>query len=329
MNWWQVLLFPFAILYDLVTRFRNHLYNIGYKKSFDFEVDVIGVGNLSVGGTGKTPMVMYLIEYFVAKGRSVATLSRGYGRKTKGFRICGKEDNATTVGDEPYTYFERFRDNIVVSVCEDRALGIPFILAERPETDLILLDDSFQHRSVHPKFNILLTTSSRPFWTDFVLPSGLLRESRSGAKRADAILITKSREKKTHSEIESLNVPHFQTQVTYGSPQPLFKETPFDEVIVVAGLADNQPFVEYVENNFSVRQSFLFNDHHSYQSKDIESFIQYLGNEVGLITTHKDAVKLRAFEELQSYACVFIPIKVDFLEGEERFLQLMHENLKD
>ncbi len=329
MRWWQLLLYPFAILYDLVTRFRNHLYNIEYKKSFQFETPVISVGNLSVGGTGKTPMISYLIDYFLSKGRTVATLSRGYGRKTKGFRVCTMGDSPETVGDEPFTYYETYGDQILVAVGEDRALAIPFILAEQPETDVILLDDAYQHRSVIPAFSILLTTKQRPFWKDHILPSGLLRESGAGASRSDAIIVTKSDQLETYSFLAQIGKPFFQTAVSYGEPVFFRGETKrIDQVVALAGLANNRPFFDYVHSNFQVVSVHSFNDHHHYSEREIESFIEEIGGGT-LLTTHKDAVKLKMFPALENVSCAYIPINVSFLAEEERFLNMVEESLKD
>ncbi|MEJ2004898.1 MAG: tetraacyldisaccharide 4'-kinase [Cyclobacteriaceae bacterium] len=139
------LLRPFSLLYGLATAVRNHLYDSGHRTSFSFDRFVLSVGNLSVGGTGKTPMTEYLIG-LLGKEYSIATLSRGYGRKTKGYRVANDRDTAETIGDEPYQIFRKFPD-VTVTVCEERAVGIPFILADFPGTDVILLDDAFQHRS--------------------------------------------------------------------------------------------------------------------------------------------------------------------------------------
>ncbi|MEM9339655.1 MAG: tetraacyldisaccharide 4'-kinase [Bacteroidota bacterium] len=329
MRWWQVMLYPFAILYDLITRFRNHLYNIQYKKSFRFEVPVVSVGNLSVGGTGKTPMITYLIEYFLNQERSIAILSRGYGRKTKGFRVCTTKDTPGTVGDEPFTYFEKFGDQVLVAVGEDRAMAIPFILAEQPTTEVILLDDAYQHRSVKPSFNVLLTTAKRPFWEDYVLPSGLLRESRKGASRSDAIIVTKSNEQTHYPSLEKLGKPYFQTAVSYGVPVFFHgNPTTTGQVVAVAGLADNRPFFNHVEAHYQVSLTLSFNDHHHYNEKDIAAILSKMEG-CTLLTTHKDAVKLKTFSQLATVPCAFIPIKVTFLAEEERFLNMVEESLKD
>ncbi|MBK5280267.1 MAG: tetraacyldisaccharide 4'-kinase, partial [Bacteroidia bacterium] len=176
----RILLFPFTLLYDGITRFRNHLYNIGYSHSFRFEIPVIGVGNLNVGGSGKTPMIEYLVRLFMAN-RQIAILSRGYGRVTRGLRFAKESETARTFGDEPLQFFRSFQGKVNVVVCEDRAFAIPNILQEHPQTDLILLDDSFQHRSVNPQLNILLTEYAAPFYQDFLMPFGKLREARIGS----------------------------------------------------------------------------------------------------------------------------------------------------
>ena len=329
MSWWQGLLFPCAVIYDLITRFRNHLYNIEYKKSFAFETNVISVGNLSVGGTGKTPMVDFLIDHFLQKNKSVATLSRGYGRKTKGFRICSSDDSAQTIGDESFTYFEKYGNKIMVTVGEDRAMAIPFILVEEPELDVILLDDAYQHRTVRPNFSILLTTHARPFWSDHLLPSGRLRESKIGAERADVIVVTKSKSQQGFPELEKSNQPYFQTTVKYAEPVIFFGNSMERKVLAVGGLADNRPFFEYLENHFDVVKKISYADHHTYSESDMDTMFPYLNNDVTLITTHKDAVKLREFEKLRKFNCAYIPIKVSFLKDEERFLQMVNKSLKD
>lgn len=329
MNWWQVLLFPFSVIYDLITRLRNHLYNIGSKKSFEFEANVISVGNLSVGGTGKTPMVDFLIQHFLKKGKFVATLSRGYGRKTKGFIVCTKSESPETVGDEPFTYFEKYKERVMVTVCEDRALAIPFILAENPDLDVIILDDAFQHRTVVPSFSVLLTTHKKPFWRDYIMPSGTLREARKGAKRADAIIVTKSKKLESFQELEQLDVPYFHTKVEYGNATTFFGDSQKEKVVVACGLADNQPFIDYASEQFEVKKIFSFADHYAYTKRDIDALLSSLDNETMLVTTEKDFVKLKVFRELEAHTCSYIPINISFLKDEEHFLQMVEESLKD
>src|SRR4051812_38727618 len=186
----RLLLYPFAVLYNLVTRLRNHLYDIGHKPAFQFETPVITIGNLNVGGSGKTPMVEYLVE-LLKKDFKVATLSRGYRRETKGYRTATDSDTVRHIGDEPMQLFRKFGKDINVIVGEDRVFAIPNILHDFPETNVILLDDALQHRSVRARLSILVTEYSHPFYNDFVLPFGRLREARRGASRSDIVVVTK------------------------------------------------------------------------------------------------------------------------------------------
>ncbi|HEY3429026.1 MAG TPA: tetraacyldisaccharide 4'-kinase, partial [Cyclobacteriaceae bacterium] len=169
----KFLLLPFAMLYDVVMNIRNRLYDMKLKPSTTFDIPVIGVGNLAVGGTGKTPMTEHLIR-ILSPQYKVVTLSRGYGRKTKGFRIANNQDNAFTIGDEPYQIYKKFSPPVHVTVGEERALAIPTILQELDDTNVIILDDAFQHRRVVPGLSILLTEYGRPFYEDHVLPYGRL-----------------------------------------------------------------------------------------------------------------------------------------------------------
>jgi tetraacyldisaccharide 4'-kinase len=186
----RILLLPVAWLYEGITRLRNWLYDKGYKKSTSFPLPVISVGNLTVGGTGKTPHVEYLVR-LLKDQRQLVTLSRGYGRQTKGFLIADEQANAATIGDEPMQFYQKFGHQIKVAVGEKRVPAIEQILRLYPKTEIILLDDAFQHRAVRPCFSILLSDYHRPFYTDFVLPAGRLRESRKGAGRADAVIFSK------------------------------------------------------------------------------------------------------------------------------------------
>ncbi|MEL7146090.1 MAG: tetraacyldisaccharide 4'-kinase, partial [Bacteroidota bacterium] len=218
------LLFPFAVLYDLITRLRNHLYNIEYYKSFEFQTNVISVGNLTVGGTGKTPMIEYLIR-LLRDQYGLATLSRGYGRKTRGF-LQGDFDQTKVhdIGDEPFQYLLKFHDKVGIFVGEERAWAIPGILMERPGTEVILLDDAYQHRTVLPSLSILMTRYDRLFSADFLMPMGRLREARKGASRADAVVVSKCPfnfdEKAIIEDIRKYiapSIPVFFTSVAYGA----------------------------------------------------------------------------------------------------------------
>ena len=183
------ILFPFSVLYGIITSFRNFLFDIGILKSYSFSVPIIAVGNLSVGGTGKTPQIEYLIRLLSPKYK-LATLSRGYKRQSKGFVLADETSNALTLGDEPYQFFTKFK-NIQVAVDANRKNGIEQLLSQKVKPEIILLDDAFQHRKVKASFYILLTTYGDLFSDDWILPTGNLRESRSGAQRADLVIVTK------------------------------------------------------------------------------------------------------------------------------------------
>src|SRR5688572_7356414 len=245
----KFLLLPFAMLYDLVMDIRNRLYDMKMWPSTSFDIPVISVGNLAVGGTGKTPMTEYLIR-LLSPQHKIATLSRGYGRKTKGFRIAGGHDSAATIGDEPYQMYKKFSPTIGVTVGEERVLAIPTILQELPETEIVLLDDAYQHRKVVPGFSVLLTEHGRPFFDDHIMPYGRLREGPEGAIRADVIVVTKC---PSHMEEEemmnfehsirkySLN-PIFFSKIRYGEPVSFGDASKkiSSKVILLTGIANAQ-----------------------------------------------------------------------------------------
>lgn len=338
----RLLLFPFAVLYDAATRLRNHLYNIGYRHSISFDRPVIVVGNLRVGGTGKTPMVEYLV-HLLKEQYHVATLSRGYGRRSRGFRIAQSADNAKTLGDEPMQYRLKFDKSITVCVGEDRALAIAELLGEKVETEVIILDDAFQHRAVQPTFNILLTEYSAPFFNDFVLPTGDLREARSGAQRADAIIVTKcpaqiSNESRAYM-VEGIrqyapSKPVFFSTVHYQEPKPVCGALWFEpnKAVLITGIAHPAPFVEYVKNRYSIEKHYRFADHHNYTLQDVHSvvaFVKACGADTVLLTTEKDMVRLLPFQEhLEQIPLFYIPISMQFLESGSDFDRLVHSSIK-
>ncbi|MFN3405523.1 MAG: tetraacyldisaccharide 4'-kinase [Cytophagaceae bacterium] len=338
----RIILFPFSILYDLITRFRNHLFDIGYTRSFSFETFVINVGNLRVGGTGKTPHVEYIIRLLKDNDR-VAVLSRGYGRKTKGIIIANELADAEAIGDEPYQYYLKYGKEITVAVGEERALAIPTILYERPETTTIILDDAYQHRYVKPDLNILLTEYSKPFYDDYVLPAGRLRESRKGARRADIILVTKCLSDLGSDEMEAIrynikkfsgkDVPIFFTGISYLGPRQFFGNprnlTKGEEVIVLAGIANPQYFYSEIRRSFKVKEEFTFKDHHNFKMTDIQKVVTESKRQMAkpvIITTEKDMVKLNARlieTGLEDVSWFYIPIEISFLNGKQNFDQLI------
>lgn len=331
----KFLLLPFAMIYDVVMDVRNRLYDMKLKPSTTFDIPVIGVGNLAVGGTGKTPMTEYLIR-LLSDQYKIATLSRGYGRKTKGFRIAGAQDNASTLGDEPFQMYKKFSPTVHVSVGEERALAIPLLLQELDNTDAIVMDDAFQHRSVIPGFSVLLTEFSRPFFNDHVLPYGRLREGPEGAARADVVIVTKcpsQLEDETMMNFEHkirgyASKPIFFSKIRYGEPVSFGDPTRklSDRVILVTGIANSDVLEEYVRKSFTLIKHVAFRDHYIFKSSDLQALQQLVQkNEhepVSILTTEKDRVKLETSELMPSVSRLpffYLPIEVEFLRNGKDF----------
>lgn len=329
----RFLLLPFALVYDVVMDIRNRLYDMKLKPSTAFNIPVIGVGNLAVGGTGKTPLTEHLIR-ILSHQYKVVTLSRGYGRKTKGFRIANDQDNAFTIGDEPYQIYQKFVPAVHVTVGEERALAIPNILQELPATDVIILDDAFQHRSVVPGFSILLSEYSRPFYQDHVLPYGRLREGPEGASRADVIIVTKCPSHLEEEELMSIehairtysSKPVFFSKIRYGDPVPFGDSAKSfsPDIILLTGIANAHILEAHIVKNFNLIKHFAFRDHYVFKASDlrnVESLLQKYPRAI-VLTTEKDKVKLER-NELKSIIAqlpvFYLPIETEFLRNGSDF----------
>lgn len=324
------LLFPLACLYGVVTSIRNYLYDKGYFKTVTFNIFTLSVGNLSVGGTGKTPHVESLIR-LLQNHYQIATLSRGYGRKTKGFRLATKADTPQTLGDEPMQFYQKFGSTVPISVGEKRVEAVTQLLVQCPDTQVVLLDDAYQHRAIGRHLNILLTDYNLLFYQDFVLPQGRLRERRVGAKRADAIIVSKCPEDLIETEIQKMDkatrryiqaeTPVFFSTIHYGKPIAFGSETLLSEqVVVLAGIANSKPFEDYAHRHFRVLQIIRLADHYDYTTADIEKFralIQSFGTaNVSILTTEKDYVKLAKLGDKSALPLFFVPIEIRFLRNE-------------
>jgi len=329
----RIFLFPLAVLYNMITGLRNRLYDRGLRPSVQFDVPVICVGNLTVGGTGKTPMIEHLIRLLTPRIK-VATLSRGYGRQSKGLRFANEQDSAATLGDEPFQFYKKFGSSAVVTVGEDRAFAIPNILQEHADVGVILLDDGFQHRRVRPSLSILLSDYHRPFYEDFVLPAGRLRESRTNVNRADIVIITKCPRELSDDDMMDIersvrlyaDKPVFFSAIRYSSPIPFGKPdaSEFNKVILVTGVASAKPLVEYVKSNFTLVDHIEWGDHHTFSGRDIAVIQAAVGRNPGavVVTTEKDMVKLISPELrslIQSIPFFYIPIEVQFIKNGEEF----------
>jgi len=341
MRWFEPLLYPLAVLYGAATNLRNHLFDIGLKKSINFTVPTIAVGNLQVGGTGKTPMVEFII-HSLAKEYKITVLSRGYGRKTRGFHWANSSSNAAEIGDEPLQIYSKYAPNINVAVGEDRVLAVPEILIQGPETELIVLDDAFQHRYLKADAYIMLTTYQQPFFEDKILPLGRLRENPKGAERADVIIVTKCPQNVSDKEKDQYirkvrafsgeNISILFSSLTYGTPLEISNtgKKPKDQAILLSGLANSSDFVKKVSEEYEVVGNFEFRDHHSYTLNDlkvVKNHYDKFPNSV-ILTTEKDAVKMRnpLFETFRNEIPIFsLPIEVKFNETDQKFLiNFMH-----
>lgn len=345
MSFLKPLLLPFTWLYNFVTKGRNYLYDIGHKPSFKFDSVVISVGNLNVGGSGKTPMIEYLVRLLEEKYR-LAILSRGYGRKTKGFRLASDQDDALTLGDEPYQYYRKFGERVKIAVGEERALAIPTILNETIAPEIILLDDAFQHRSVVPQFSILLTDYAKPFYQDFVLPFGRLRESRRGASRADVVVVTKCNEPISGVEEMTMKIkkyigekPVFFSGLQHKDVVPFLKNNLIGKkIILVSGIANSSSLKKYASSNFELIEHVKFEDHHAYSTdeiKKIEEAAQAQGVD-SILTTEKDMVKLiseKISQSLNQKIWFYLPIETAFIncgvEFDTMVLQMVESKLKE
>lgn len=324
MNLLRKLLFPFAILYGFITSLRNYLYDKGILKSYSFDIPVIAVGNLSVGGTGKTPQIEYLIR-LLSPNYKVATLSRGYKRKSEGFILAEAASTTEILGDEPFQYFKKFPD-IQVAVDADRKNGIEQLLNQKSRPEIILLDDAFQHRKVKAGFYILLTAYEDLFCDDFMLPTGNLRESRNGAKRANLIIVTKCPLDITELEQQNIknklavDLPIYFSSIDYDDK--VYNDTESLAVsdlkltpkMLLAGIAKPKPFFDYLQTDKD--EVMTFSDHHHFSESDILNIKSQAIDKI-IVTTEKDFVRLDA--KILRKQLFYLPIKSKFLSNQQSF----------
>lgn len=332
----KFILLPCSLLYGLAISIRNLFFNIGIFSTQQYTFPVISVGNLSVGGTGKTPHTEFIINH-LHKNYKLACLSRGYGRKTKGYRLANDLDNATTIGDEPFQIYQKFED-IYVAVAESRKVGIKELKQVENPPQIIVLDDAFQHRSVKPGLNILLTDYSKLYNSDIILPSGRLREWRSGANRADIIVVTNYPDVLSPLEIrrisESLKPKHYQkvffSYVSYKKAKPLNQaavnisndQDKFSTrgVLLVSAIANPESLTLHLKRYSKEVESLCFKDHYYFKPKDykkINSELEkLLSPQKSIVITEKDAVKFDA-SKFGNIPVFSIPIKIKFHEHQE------------
>jgi tetraacyldisaccharide 4'-kinase len=336
----RYLLFPISLIYGSIIWMRNWLFDKNILKSASFNFPIIGVGNIAVGGTGKTPMVEYLIR-LLQNNYKMATLSRGYKRKTKGFAIANASTTALEIGDEPMQFHNKF-PNVSVAVGEERLVAIPQLLQAKPGTNVIILDDAFQHRPVKAGLNIVLTAYNNLFTRDIILPSGDLRDVKASMKRAGIIVVTKCKTGLSATEKDTITkeinpLPHqtvFFTEIRYTKPYHLFNKSEAvinsdSNVLLVCGIANPNPLKVFLAEQVHSYDMLRYADHHIFNSDDLadikKHFEKIQGNNKIILTTEKDATRLVKFaDELKDYPVYVLPIEHSFLFGEgEEFDKLV------
>ena len=329
-------LFPFSFIYGIIIHFRNFLFDKKILKSYSFKTPTICIGNISVGGTGKTPMTLLLLS-FLHQHYKTATLSRGYKRKTKGFLIASDNSDAFELGDEPMLFHQTFSD-VIVSVGEDRCHAIQQLETLSHKPNVILLDDALQHRKVKADYNILLTDYNNLYTEDYFLPVGSLRDQRSSSQRADIIVVTKCPADMPLAQkniiedkikLQSHQSLFFST-IAYHTPYHLITKEPFniadniDKIVAIAGIANPKPFFDYIESHTKKIEKIALADHYNFSEQNIIDLFSLSENKQNFsskffIVTEKDAVKIRTYQHLfinLSIKIYVLPIMCVILYGQ-------------
>jgi tetraacyldisaccharide 4'-kinase len=337
MKKWRLILFPFAVVYGVLLFLRNKCFDWSILKSQKLQIPSIGVGNLAVGGTGKSILIDYLLTNFKLQTKT-AVLSRGYGRKTSGVLIADKLSTAATIGDEPYQFYKKHKE-ATIAVAEKRNIGVAKLLKEQPEIEFLLFDDLFQHRSTLPSLLVLTTTYERPYFRDLLLPMGSLREGKSAARRADIVVVTKCPKTLTSKEMAKfqkalhLNAKQrvFFTKLHYSNTIHNEKEKralsslklPF---VLVTGIADSSPLVAFLKGAGFQFKHMSYQDHHYFSLSDLKK-IKYHQKEGLVLTTEKDFTRLQLSGEIERL--FYLPVVLEFFEAEseKRFMQQVSQCL--
>lgn len=339
-----LLLYPISRIYGAVVYMRNKFFDWGVYSQCKFDVPVVVVGNISVGGTGKTPHVEYIVDILRHK-YNIGVVSRGYKRQTKGFVMATPDSTPSDIGDEPFQIYRKFGKEISVAVCEDRVEGINELLNINPEINLLVLDDAFQHRYVKPTVAVVITEFNRPVFNDYLLPYGRLRESKASLSRADIVVVSKCPDSPKGVDLmlydRNLDLFPYQkaffSKFEYGSLVPVFPKlapsippsldflTDKDMVLTVAGIGNPKPFVKHIRKYKARVWVNIFPDHHNFDKSDFDlikqRFAAMRGYNKFIITTEKDAVRIVAnpdFPDALKPYIYYLPIKVKILKNESQ-----------
>ncbi len=339
MNKIRLLLLPLSWVYGVLLWLRNILYNKGFFSTYNPKIKTIVLGNLSLGGTGKTPHAAYILSQL--DNMRTGLLSRGYGRLSRGTFLVKADSHVNDTGDEPLQLARKFPKTTVI-VDEARVSGIKYFENQPTPPDLVLLDDALQHRKISGGLNVLLTTWREPFYSDHYLPAGNLRDARIRAKNADVIVITKSpetrqpqREKEIRQKLAHLGKPVFFSKTVYGEILPLtptgdHQMVHFTKVLLVTGIANPTYFVEKVATRFHIEAHYAYRDHHQFTHSDLQRFRKFIGSfaagQIAILTTEKDAMRIMPFaqdENLRNLPIFYWEITVDMGEDQNEFTKLI------
>lgn len=351
----MLLLYPLSRLYGLGVGVRNRLFEHGILKQTEFGIPIVVVGNIAMGGTGKTPHVEYIVEALMSK-YNIGVLSRGYKRQTSGFVMATPQSRPEDVGDESYQIYRKYGSEVTVAVCENRVEGINCMLEINPGINMLILDDAFQHRYVRPTVSVVLTEFNRPVFADSLLPYGRLRETRAALNRADIVVATKCPPGMDQLEYrifgEKLNLFPFQklffSRFNYGHFVPVFPDEVTEipalatlaagtQLLVVTGVANPKPFVRYLRRNKAKVKLKRFPDHHNFSASDMDvitrAYEELPGTEKFIVTTEKDAVRLLNnpyFPHALKPRIFYVPIKVGFIDrGDNEFITTLEKTIRD
>lgn len=332
MKFLRYLLFPFALIYGGITLFRNWLFDQKILKPSEFNIPIINVGNLSMGGTGKTPHVEYIIK-LIANQNKIAVLSRGYGRKTSEYIEANIDHHYHEIGDEPLQFKSKFPE-ISVIVEKQRVKGVLNLIYDHPDIETIVLDDAYQHRAIKAGLNVLLTTFSKPFYKDQILPIGTLREFKKGSQRADIIIATKCPQNITEKAKQNFkanlpkNIPIFFTTIKYGKIHSLKDQSEFNlhkntNILLITGIADPSHLKNELKKRKLNFKHIAYRDHYPFKEKDLEHISEIFGkfadeNKI-ILTTEKDSMRMKSLKGIDELPIHVLGIEVEFLEEKTSF----------
>lgn len=316
-----ILYFP-SLIFGFFNGITINLYKRKILRPKKYNTKIISIGNLIMGGAGKTPTVEYLANYFIKKNIYFAIISRGYRRETKGMVVASENDNFKSIGDEPAQYFKKFSEYSKIIVSEDREVALSF--CDKNKIKYVILDDAFQNLKFDKDLNVLVSSFYKPFFYDDLFPMGMLRESKNNAKRADLLIYSNCPDKISSEKVNRFKTkskyylregtPILFSTVKYQKPVKIFGKSLKKDVIVISSIAYPELFHKYISSKYNIIEIIKFKDHHKYSDYDIKKISTKLNDDVSLVTTEKDAVKLCEYGELlSSYNVYYVPISIDFL----------------